>query len=342
MEVLLVEDEQHTLIEIKHFINTYQPKWNVHAFALPKLAINCLNNQPFDIAFLDVSMPDINGFELAENVLSKNNDCKIVFITGHNNYAAEAFEVNAFDYLLKPINPERIEQTFKKLEASITSVISIESLKLDITLFNEFKLFKNLRPIKWQRRKSPEIFCYLLLNHNVSVHKDRIVDEVLTQLDYDSALKTLQTCIYQIKKSLDWLPAEQFMIEYNNNSYRLELHDATIDIFEFNRIVEKLKNQQASTAELELARDLYGNGLLTFDGWMWILSRQAEYEEKYIRILKTLINIYILQRNTKALERDLFALRSYLDPFSLEYNQYQEIVFSYFSEDVYHTWLKQD
>lgn len=69
-----------------------------------------------DIAFLDIEMPGLNGIEVASSL--KNHVPYIVFATAYNEYAIKAFELNAVDYLLKPFNEERLNQTIEKLEAS--------------------------------------------------------------------------------------------------------------------------------------------------------------------------------------------------------------------------------
>ncbi len=61
-------------------------------------------NQP-DVVFLDVQMPDQSGFEMLKNL---HTDARIIFVTAYDDYAIRAFEVNAQDYLLKPVNKERL------------------------------------------------------------------------------------------------------------------------------------------------------------------------------------------------------------------------------------------
>ena len=62
-----------------------------------------------DLVFLDVQMPGLTGFEVARRVLERQVGCHLVFVTAYDQYAIEAFEVNAVDYLLKPVDPVRLE-----------------------------------------------------------------------------------------------------------------------------------------------------------------------------------------------------------------------------------------
>jgi DNA-binding LytR/AlgR family response regulator len=75
------------------------------------LAQKHLNKFPVDLIFLDIEMPDKNGFELLKSI---NQDVIVIFTTAYSKYAVEGFEVNAIDYLLKPIELDRFKIACKK------------------------------------------------------------------------------------------------------------------------------------------------------------------------------------------------------------------------------------
>lgn len=70
-------------------------------------AFNCLNNNKIDLVFLDINMPEISGISFAKSI---NKDVKIIFTTAYRDYAVEGFELQAVDYLLKPISFDRLLQ----------------------------------------------------------------------------------------------------------------------------------------------------------------------------------------------------------------------------------------
>jgi len=72
-------------------------------------------HQP-DVAFLDIRMPGLTGLEVAAAAGEASPETRIVFVTAYNQYAIEAFDRGAIDYLLKPIDPVRLAQTVKRLE----------------------------------------------------------------------------------------------------------------------------------------------------------------------------------------------------------------------------------
>jgi two-component system, LytTR family, response regulator len=79
----------------------------------PAEALTHLRDAQVDVVFLDVQMPGLNGFELLGRL---NRDIPVVFTTAYDRYALEAFAVNSIDYLLKPIERERLERALDKLE----------------------------------------------------------------------------------------------------------------------------------------------------------------------------------------------------------------------------------
>jgi two-component system LytT family response regulator/two-component system response regulator LytT len=83
-----------------------------------------------DLLFLDVQMPGLTGFEVARRLMSAEILPQLVFVTAFDQYAIEAFTVNAVDYLLKPVDPERLEQALDKARRRVASA---QAAKLPLT-----------------------------------------------------------------------------------------------------------------------------------------------------------------------------------------------------------------
>lgn len=112
MRAIIIDDERLARQELKNLLNEH-PSIEVIAecnnAASGREKIEELNP---DVIFLDIQMPGKNGFELL-NDLEKTP--KVVFVTAYDEYAIRAFEVNAVDYLLKPVQPSRLADTVKKI-----------------------------------------------------------------------------------------------------------------------------------------------------------------------------------------------------------------------------------
>jgi two-component system, LytTR family, response regulator len=97
--------------------------------------IAALKERRIDVLFLDIQMPGRGGFEVIEQVGSAHMPVT-VFVTAHNHYAVQAFEVHALDYLTKPIEPERMQATLVRVKERIASQAALmtqEQLKFVLT-----------------------------------------------------------------------------------------------------------------------------------------------------------------------------------------------------------------
>lgn len=91
------------------------------------------SNPELSVIFLDINLPDNLGLDLARSLLIHQPDIQIVFTTGYKNYAVDAFDINATDYLIKPINQVRFQQAidrvFARQKASLPEFIMVKSLE---------------------------------------------------------------------------------------------------------------------------------------------------------------------------------------------------------------------
>ena len=81
-----------------------------------KQAINALKLGTFDVVLLDIRMPGIDGITLAQTIAAMPQPPAVVFVTAHSEHAVKAFELEAIDYLTKPVRLERLQQTLQKVE----------------------------------------------------------------------------------------------------------------------------------------------------------------------------------------------------------------------------------
>ena len=80
-------------------------------------AVEALAEHNPDVAFLDIRMPGLTGLEVAATAADASPRTQIVFVTAYDQYAIDAFERGAIDYLLKPVTPERLQATVARLQA---------------------------------------------------------------------------------------------------------------------------------------------------------------------------------------------------------------------------------
>ncbi len=121
LKAIIVDDEAPARSELRFLLGeTGQVEVAAEA-ANVREAIEKLKESGADIMFLDVDMPGANGLQLAEALRTLKYPPYIVFVTAYSEYAVKAFEVNATDYLVKPVETERLQQAINKVRQLIAA-----------------------------------------------------------------------------------------------------------------------------------------------------------------------------------------------------------------------------
>jgi DNA-binding LytR/AlgR family response regulator len=117
LAILAVDDEPRALADIKHLLETSAAVDRVATATSAKEALVYLSGGRYDALFLDVHMPEIEGMALARLLRRFADPPAVVFVTGHPDAAVEAFEIQALDFLVKPVGRERLEAALGRVEA---------------------------------------------------------------------------------------------------------------------------------------------------------------------------------------------------------------------------------
>ncbi|MFZ0455491.1 MAG: response regulator [Ignavibacteriaceae bacterium] len=112
MKAIIIDDERLARVELKRLLTPFKEINVVGEAVNVEDALTKISELNPDLIFLDIQMPGKNGFELLEELDSVP---RVVFTTAYDEYALKAFEYNALDYLLKPIEPKRLEDAIKKI-----------------------------------------------------------------------------------------------------------------------------------------------------------------------------------------------------------------------------------
>ena len=109
MRAVLVDDEQLARDELGYLLGQVGGVDIIGQAGHGDEALTTIEQLQPDVVFLDVQMPGLNGFEVARRMVQNHSPSHIIFVTAFDQHAIEAFEVNAVDYLLKPVDPMRLE-----------------------------------------------------------------------------------------------------------------------------------------------------------------------------------------------------------------------------------------
>ncbi|HMH24813.1 MAG TPA: LytTR family DNA-binding domain-containing protein [Puia sp.] len=118
MTCIAIDDEPKALEVIERYCQKISLASLKATFREPLKAIEFLNREKVDLIFLDINMPDISGMQLLQTLSPRP---LIIFTTAYNQYAVESYELNALDYLLKPVTFERFLMAINRAAAALSS-----------------------------------------------------------------------------------------------------------------------------------------------------------------------------------------------------------------------------
>ncbi|MCR8745369.1 LytR/AlgR family response regulator transcription factor [Romboutsia lituseburensis] len=226
MKCIIVEDEFPAREELKYFINNFSNIKIINEFDNGVDVLKFIQENMIDVIFLDINIPMLDGMLLAKTIKQFKISPKIVFITAYKEHAVDAFELEAFDYVLKPYSEERIVSMLKKLESSEKSK-TIEKKKNDKGLLDESSLDK---VSLWKNDKLIVVkindiyYCEANERETIVFTKEDkyIVKSSITEFEKNlpssKFFKTHRSYIVNTSKIKEIIP-------WFNNTYKLKLKD---------------------------------------------------------------------------------------------------------------------
>lgn len=320
LEAIIIDNEKPAIDILKILLERTGQVKVLKSFLSADDAFSSFPNLKPDVAFLDIEMPGTNGLELAEKLLAINSSMEIIFVTAYDQYALEAFRVNALDYLLKPISLDDVEQTIARVnKRKGSSLVSTEksSYSGHIHCFGKLSVFGSIndKPVKWRTSKAEELFAFMLQNLNEEVSKWRICEELWPECDADKIDIHLHTTIYKMKKVLTDTGIK-FDYKFINGCYKLSLSNISIDTAEFDSAVGSDIIITADNIDsYERAFSLYKGNYLEENGYIWALSKTEEYSNKYNHLSSSLVQYYMNNYEYSDAER---ILRTVLAKFPID------------------------
>ena len=129
IRALLVDDEAPARSELRYLLAAHPQIEVVGEAASASEALELARELRYDVVFLDVEMPGLTGVEAAPLVRERRDPPAVVFVTAHERYAIDAFAVEAFDYMLKPVDPDRLTRVVERLqERSAENALPVEKV----------------------------------------------------------------------------------------------------------------------------------------------------------------------------------------------------------------------
>ena len=162
MLILAVDDKAMPRKVLVRAIEEAAPDADIIACASASEVLGLPNAAAFDIAFVDIDMPKMNGIELAKELKRLNPRMNIVFATGFGEYMADAFALHSSGYLMKPVTAADVAAELENLRFPPALPMHDDASKLVVRCFGDFEVFADGSPVIFGRAKAKELLAFLV------------------------------------------------------------------------------------------------------------------------------------------------------------------------------------
>lgn len=224
MRIFIIDDEAYILSTEARVIGQVRPEAEIRCFQRAMEALDCIQNEGVipDVVFSDIQMPGLSGLEFAVRLRTLSPVTKVVFVTGYEQYALEAYRIHAHGYVLKPLDPERVAEELAYWtepadpETAPGSGSGPERLKA--RCFGQFDVFWKGVPLSFERRKTKELLAYLIDKEGASSTAEE-VSAALWEDEWDLKLtkNRIRVLVSDLKTSLEQVGQEELLIRRSGN-----------------------------------------------------------------------------------------------------------------------------
>lgn len=299
MRAVCIDDERLALDFMTHLLEKVENINTLATFQRAKEGLEFILRENVDVVFLDIQMPEINGLQLAEKILEKKPYIDIVFVTAYNEYAVTAFDLNAIDYLMKPVKFDRLQKTVDRLEKEQANkpVVEEKLNQLRIKLGHNLSFAledSSFEPLKWRTAKARELFLYLLQNKDTLVHKGTLMEMLWGDDELDRDYSILYTTVYNVRKALQTY-AEHLELKNTNDGYMLSLNHVEVDLQEWEKEITNLPDEVTADTidQYKQTMTLNSGPYLAEYDYIWIESEKQRLENIWIVTMQKIIDYYI-------------------------------------------------
>lgn len=226
MLFLAVDDENLQLNKLVDALKEADPRCEILSFNNPLTAYEAVKQVRIDAAFLDIEMGGMNGVELAKKLKQINPNINIIFVTGYDQYAIDAYSIHASGYLTKPVSVERLKLELSNLRYPMP--IKNDTNRLRVQCFGNFEAFYNNEAIRFSRSKTKEMLAYLVDKRGAMVS----VKDLSIALFNEEKPSYIRNLVADLSKVLKAIRCEDCFVK-RFNSYGIKISEVSCDYYDY-------------------------------------------------------------------------------------------------------------
>jgi len=310
MRVLLVDDELPALEEMEYLLGSYESIEIVGQISNSLEVLPAIRDLEPDVVFLDIDMPGMNGLELALEIQARQSGIMIVFVTAYSQYALEAFQAYPHDYILKPVDEERLGQTIARLGEyhQMQRLNQRQPGKIHIRCFGKLELYRedeSHENLKWTTRRAKDLFAYLLTHFEKSISRQELLQVFFAGIEDKKTVNYLHVTVYKVRSLLEGFGIARGLLDIREN-YSLEIAEGLCDYVDFVRFVSSYGTlDQDNVAEAERIVTLYRGDFLEEEDYLWAFEMRDWLKREYEELLLQLAMFYISNNIPGKAEKNL-------------------------------------
>lgn len=311
MKVILIDDEKLALEVLDRQLERIGGIDVVNKYTRLSAALEALEEDDPDAVFLDIEMGKEFGLHASDLFQTQGKKRPIIFVTAYTQYAVEAFEINALDYLLKPVTIDRLKESIKRIKIQLNDEVDeIKAMKtLKVYCLGQFRLVDlEGNDVKWRTKKVKELFAYLWHHRGSPVNRASIINDLWYDYKQSQANALLNSTFYQLRKMFKLMGLIE-PIQHQNESYRLNFDlDSDLDA-----LVMAMNRGECHKSLLSASVVYMGS-----EAYSWSGLYNTFLQAKILHFIRD----YIVTQTEKSIlspENDLLANNlMHLDPFSTQ------------------------
>jgi two-component system LytT family response regulator len=294
LKAFIIDDDLPSIKILEYFLKEYDTVEIAGCFTDPLTALEQFKEKMPQLVFLDINMSQLNGMETASRIIDLCPETDIIFTTAYDGYAVDAFEINAADYIVKPIIKARFDKSMERIIKKAEPA-PVENEKLFIRCFGKFSIYwQNKEPIKWRTEKSKELAALLICNEGQEVTRDEIIEQLWAETDLDRAIHYLHNSIYYIRKSFSDYGINRSYLKISGNYSVLMGKDVECD---FEKYATMIKKPDKTIEMYETVRTLCRSEFMEGEDWNWAVLERENFTGKCIETAISLSRHYMENGN---------------------------------------------
>ncbi|MFJ7930087.1 LytR/AlgR family response regulator transcription factor [Peribacillus sp. NPDC096448] len=240
--VLTVDDNVQCINMLRSLLTQYPFIENIYSYSDPREVIDFLHTTKIDLIFMDIDMPYINGFKLAETIKNQFPHILLIFVTGHSDYAVHGYELYPVDFLLKPVSPLRLEKSLIQFHShhkkGISPIENSVKVPKKITVRDKSSIhFINIQEINFVEKRGRK--CIINIKEKKEIECSNTLNELEKMLVKHNFFRPHQSFLIPLSKIVEIKPDEYM------RSYLIELENVKAEIRVSKNKYSELRNAVA-------------------------------------------------------------------------------------------------